>query len=846
MQAHRTHHRNRSDHRLMLEDIELQEAQAAEDADALDDKTRVHFKHFHNTRNLTVFIVLALLALITIGVFTPHVWTTSVSPVISGDPMAHVDGKFTIDQVFSGQFASSIRPFRFLTPPSTPLKSHSADPGNYFTTENRNGEVNFLWKQLYDSDAQKYLGKSHFKYNDSTYEVASIMVTYDGKFAILGSNLEREYRHSSVGYYWLMDTEQQIIEPMFLDDLAKISYSKFSPGYNYIYLVKDNDIYVRKLALGKQPTQITNDGSHNIYNGKTDWIYEEEVLSSDSALWWAPDDSKFIFAKFNDTMVEDVTLTLYTHDEPHSDIRYIKYPLPGGANPMVTLFMFDMETGVMYSIDHSETWSDFVLYYGAWVGPDNFLFKITDRTSRYLEVKNYCVSENKLHMIRSVDMAQEFNGWVEKSKDILVVPPKETLRYNYGFVDIHEDPLGFNHLFYYPNIQETSGTQLTSGSWEVSGKGIVGYEYESDTIFFTANEIGPMSQHLYSVEIPTEHTEPELRVLQNPGNKDDFYEFDISSSGRYAVSSYSGPHLPIKKAGPLVDLLDLKSESQGSNSNQNNIIELTDNSVLQKTLETIELPLKSYKSMQLADVKINYVEIKPANLDKNKRYPLLVNVYGGPGSQTFTTRHSVSFEESVASGLDAIILQIEPRGTGGKGWGFRSWARQKLGYWEPRDIVEVTKKYIKDNNIDEDHVAIWGWSYGGFTTLKTVEYDMGQTFNYAMAVAPVTNWTFYDSIYTERYMSLPNENREGYSDIAVLKNLKTLGKLNSFLLAHGTADDNVHIQNTFQVVDKLNLLEIENYDLMIFPDSDHSITHHNAQKVIFKKLYMWLGAAFNS
>ena len=210
---------------------------------------------------------------------------------------------------------------------------------------------------------------------------------------------------------------------------------------------------------------------------------------------------------------------------------------------------------------------------------------------------------------------------------------------------------------------------------------------------------------------------------------------------RYAVSKKLGPGPPVKVAGPLTEVLDL------ANVNGDSVVQLTRDRKFKETIKNYDLPITSYKSMVLSDgIEVNYIEIKPANLDPKKKYPILVNIYGGPGSQSFTTKSSLAFEQSVASGLDVIILQIEPRGTGGKGWSFRSWARGKLGFWEPRDIIEVTKKFLQKNkpHIDENKVAIWGWSYGGFVSLKTVELDNGETFKYSMAVAPVTNWTLYD------------------------------------------------------------------------------------------------------
>jgi dipeptidyl aminopeptidase/acylaminoacyl peptidase len=190
-----------------------------------------------------------------------------------------------------------------------------------------------------------------------------------------------------------------------------------------------------------------------------------------------------------------------------------------------------------------------------------------------------------------------------------------------------------------------------------------------------------------------------------------------------------------------------------------------------------------------------------------------------------------------------VVLFIEPRGTAGQGWRFRSWANNKIGYWEPRDIVKVTEQWLENDFIDKQRTAVWGWSYGGFTTLKTLEYDGGNIFKYGMAVAPVTNWLFYDSIYTERYMNKPENNEEGYK-ISQISNVANLQKANRFLIMHGTADDNVHIQNTYSLLDLLDVGNVKNYDVHVFPDSEHSIYYHNANSIVYSKLSSWLKDAF--
>ncbi|CCD25041.1 Ste13p NDAI_0E02240 [Naumovozyma dairenensis CBS 421] len=806
----------------------------------------IHKKYSHNKNKLLCISTSALLLVFFI-VIIPMLNTPSDSSRSNGKNgnLSRKRNKFTINDIFNGDFSVDHKTFHFIEPASR-LQSHDMDPGLYYTVEDKDLGRHFVAKQLFNKDFEQDLGSTKFFYDDKEYTVMNVIFNYRLDRAILMTDIVPEFRHSSKGYYFLKDLNTNKITPITppaSNSLEKLSYAAFSPSYNYVYFVYENNLYLKSAYNDGKVTQITNDGSSNILNAKTGWIYEEEVLASDKGIWWAPDDSKFVFAKINETDVPSYQFPLYTTGNQFPLTKEIKYPKPGTPNPKIQLYMLDLINSVLYQINTGNKDYDFILYDAQWVSSDFFLFKETDRASKIMNVKSYNAKESKLEIVRKID-STKYNGWIEKTFKILPIPPKKSLdRTEFGYVDIAVDQEGYNHLFYFPTVNSTEGKQLTKGQWEVTDRGIVGFEYESDTIFFTANQIGPMAQHLYAVSLSDERGDDHYTVqtLQDPNQKNDYYDFELSSSGRFAMAKYLGSSTPQYRVGPLSDVLDANSES-------GRVINLTDDSEFKEALEKYNLPVTSYKNIVLDDgVTINYIEIKPAFMDPKKKYPVLVNVYGGPGSQTFTTKSSFLLEQAVASGLDAIVLQIEPRGTGTKGWKFRSWAKKKLGFYEPRDVTEVVQKFIKMNepHIDRKRVAIWGWSYGGFTTLKTIEYDKGETFTYAMAVAPVTNWTFYDSIYTERYMDAPLNNEEGYRDISVVKDVEPFKNLNRFLIIHGTADDNVHIQNSYEFLDKLNLAGIRNYDMHIFPDSDHSIRYHNAQVIIYQKLYYWLETAFN-
>lgn len=292
--------------------------------------------------------------------------------------------------------------------------------------------------------------------------------------------------------------------------------------------------------------------------------------------------------------------------------------------------------------------------------------------------------------------------------------------------------------------------------------------------------------------------------------EDGYYDIKFSKYAGYGLLTYHGPSVPYQKmiGTPAVDSNFTKSWSK--------------NPRIEKQLEEYSLPTKIYSTLNIDGFDLNVVERRPENFDPKKKYPVLFYVYGGPGSQLVTKQFSVDFQAYVAGALEYIVVTVDGRGTGAVGRAARTIVRGNIGYWESHDQIAAAKIYAAKSYVDEARLAIWGWSYGGFMTLKTLERDAGNTFKYGLAVAPVTDWRFYDSIYTERYMHTPQHNLEGY-DNATISDVQSIGENVRFLVMHGSADDNVHIQNSLTLIDKLDLAGVENYDVHVYPDSDHSI-----------------------
>lgn len=716
------------------------------------------------------------------------------------------------------------------------------DQGLYYHFDELSKELKVV--KVEDLEFKTTLASSlKFTYDGKDHRITKVIPNLDLTYSILATDVFSEFRHSSKGFYWIYQHQSGNIYPVILDEfgeLLKISFASWSPKYNYVSFVKDNNLYLKKID-SLENTQVTFDGSETVFYGKPDWVYEEEVLASDRALWWAPDESKLVFLKLDDSHVELYELQYYAkQNEEEGYNKYpvtkkLSYPKPGGANPQASLHVYTVETDEIMELDRptSTLGDDFIVYDAFFLNNENFIIKETDRVSNVLHFRNYNVKTEESSVFHEIDSGKEYNGWIERQGKVLTIPTEQGE--TEGFVDV-QTVNGFNHLVYFEDI--TKGpVSLTSGNWEVN-KDSLGYNPSTKEVYYFSNEGSSMDQHLYSVNLATKKKTMLKLKESDDAQNGGFYSGSFSSHAKYAHINYEGPDVPYSM------IYNLESNEM--------VLSLTsDQEIVKENLEEYLIPSKKLHRIQVDTdsqgnpVELNVIESKPFNFDPKKKYPLLVHYYGGPGFQVVYNKFEYGFEETVCSALDAVVLYIEPRGTGGQGWSFRSWAKRKIGYWEPRDIKTVTEQWVNDENsfIDKEKVAVWGWSYGGFTTLNTLQYDAGEVFKYGVAVAPVTDWRLYDSIYTERYMDKPEDNEEGY-DVSQISNFDNLKKVPRFLVMHGSADDNVHLQNSMILMDEFDLNGLSNYEMKIWPDSDHSISFHNANSLIYDKIFKWFQDAF--
>lgn len=708
-----------------------------------------------------------------------------------------------ISEFKNDTFRPHFKPIQWISEPN----SHNDDKGLYAT---KRKDAYVIKSMENDNYEQLLFNGTGFTDKDANYTIDKFTSSPDLKYALIQTNRTKNWRHSSFGIYWVLNVETQELTQLHPE---KLSIAQWSPTSDKVAIVLNNNFFVYKVGDHKM-TQVTQDGSSSIFNGKPDWVYEEEVFEGDIALWWSPNGEYVAFLRTNDTEVPQFPIPYFVQgngNDIYPELRKIKYPKAGFPNPIVQLALFDVKDTKLTYIDYFDDIFTEVL----WVGNDQLLLKTTNRSSDFLKVVLIDAKDLSFKIVRD----EKADGWFEITHDTFFVPKSNSVLEN-GYIDT-VSVNGYNHIAYFTPASNSTPKLLTQGKWEVVSAPTA-FDYSKNLVYYISTQESSIERHLHSVNILTGETK---KYTEGEG----WFSASFSSGARFVSLNNHGPKLPSQA---LVDLYTGKTKS------------LSDNDKLASLLSEYELPVTKWGEVDIGTAVVNYMETLPPNFDPTKKHPVLFFVYGGPGSQLVQKIFSQTFSTVVASQLNAVVVTVDGRGTGFKGRGFRSLVRDKLGTYEVIDQIAAAKHWGKKEYIDENRVAMFGWSYGGFMTLKTLEADAGETFQYGMSVAPVTDFRLYDSVYTERYMHLPQDNAEGYAKTAVT-NVTNIGKATRFLLMHGSGDDNVHVQNTLKVLDQFDLHSVQNYDLHIFPDSDHAIRFHNADYMVYNKLLNWLKKAFN-
>ena len=624
------------------------------------------------------------------------------------------------------------------------------------------------------------------------FKVDGYSFSSDEKKILFSTQTEKIYRHSTRSKYYVYDIASKKIE---LLSTEKQRYATFSPTGDKVAFVRDNNLFVKEIGDDGVETKLTYDGEKNaIINGATDWVYEEE-FAFDKAFFWSPTGNSIAYYKFNESSVKEFNMpiygTLYPQDNP------FKYPKAGEKNSTVQIEVANIINGNVstYSPEASVEYIPRV----KWSKTDDALIIYTmNRHQSNLKLVNYNPSEES----SSILYEEDNEAYIDITDNFYVVGA------NKGFIFTSEKS-GFNHL-HYQSWNGSKNYQITKGDWEVTE--VYGFEEKSGTIYFQGAKKSPMDREVYKTSI--KGSEPEKLTPLAGWNKATF-----SSGFKYFINYHSTASSP-----SYISLHKISGKE---------IRVLKDNTVLNLTLTKCDISKPEFMTIPVNGEKLNAYMIKPSNFDPSKKYPVLMYVYGGPGSQTVKNSwggaNYLWYQMLAQKGY--IIVSVDNRGTGARGEKFKKLTYKQLGKYETEDQISSAKWLANQSYVDANRIGIWGWSYGGYMSSLCL-FKGNDVFKTAIAVAPVTNWKYYDSIYTERYMQTPEEN-SGYDENSPITHVDSLK--GNYLLIHGTGDDNVHFQNSIEMVTALQKAN-KQFDFMMYPNKNHGIYGGNTRLQLFQML----------
>lgn len=640
--------------------------------------------------------------------------------------------------------------------------------------------------------------------NDIKGAWSSYDLSTDETKILYSQNEEPLYRHSSIADFFIFDTKTKSVEA--LSAGGKQRLATFSPTMDKVAFVRDNNLFYKDLKTFKE-VQLTNDGKRNaIINGSADWVYEEE-FSMARAFYWSPDGKTIAFLRFDETAVKEFTLTEYDGGL-YPTWSQFKYPKAGEKNAIVTAHLLDIATKKITNIDlpSREPFNN-----------DVYIPKIQwTKSPSQLAVFTLNRHQNDMRVFISELSGKCKPLFAETSAAYVDIAPGVDVSDNMKFTKdgTHffwlSERDGYNHIYMYD--MNGKAAQLTKGNWDVTK--VYGVDEKNGLVYFQSAELAPEQRHIYSVGLNGKNKK---QLTTESGWND----AQFSNTFEYYVLSHSTANAP--KTIAVYD------------SNNKKLRDVQTNDRLRETMKGYELAkVDFFKFKTSENVELCATIMKPTNFDATKKYPVLMHVYGGPNNQQVTDNWNAFdywwYQMLCQQGY--IIVTVDGRGTGGRGSAFKNATYKQLGNLEAKDQIEGAKWLGQQPYVDKTRIGIWGWSFGGYMSLLCI-LKGNDVFKTAIAVAPVTNWKWYDSIYTERFLRTPEENKAGYEDNSPINFADRLK--GNLLLVHGDADDNVHYQNSAEMAAAL-VAANKQYDTYIYTNKDHSIAGGNTRAHLYTKM----------
>lgn len=631
---------------------------------------------------------------------------------------------------------------------------------------------------------------------DEPVKIGGYSFSPDESKVVITANSEKIYRRSSKADVYVLDLKTKNFQK--LTDKGKVSHASLSPTENKVAYVWENNLYLKDLTSGDE-VAITSDGEWNhIINGMCDWVYEEEFEFT-KAFEWSPDGKYIAYYRFDESEVKEFSMD-YFRGNLYPEQYKFKYPKAGEKNSDVEMYIYSLESGKPVKVDVGSEKDQYIPRIKWMANPGKLCVFRMNRLQNGLEL-----------LEADAKTGSTVTFFNETSKTYVEI--HDNLRFledGKHFIWTSEMS-GYNHIYKYP-LNGRAGKQITEGEWDVTK--LHGVDEEKGLIYYQSAEQGQQFRAEYVINLKGKDKK---KLTEGTGTNDAEY----SEGCKYFINTFNSANSP----GEIVLY----------NSEGKRIRTLVDNKRLKDLMKEYALTNKEFFSFSTTEgVQLNAWMIKPPDFDASKKYPVFVTIYGGPGSGTVVDEFAGInyFWHQMLAQNGYLVVSVDNRGTGARGRDFKNCTYQQLGKYETIDQIEAAKYLGTLGFVDASRIGIQGWSYGGYLSslciTKGAEY-----FKAAIAVAPVTNWRFYDSIYTERYMRTPQENASGYDDNSPINHVEKLkGK---YLLVHGTADDNVHFQNTAEMISAL-VKANKQFDLFVYPDKNHGIYGGTTRYHLYTKM----------
>jgi dipeptidyl-peptidase-4 len=667
---------------------------------------------------------------------------------------------------------------------------------NYTIMERGDGEGVELRQYDYGKGelVEPIISVENFKLGDGTLEMDDYEFSANEEKVLVKTETEAIYRRSTKARHFIYDRQSKEMQQLSEGD--KEMYADFSPKGNKVAFVKNNNLFYRNLDTD-EIFIITTDGEKNkIINGAADWVYEEELELS-QAFAWSPDGQKIAYYKFDETEVKQWNMKMYDGLYP-TDYRF-KYPKAGEENAKVSIHIYDLPTNQTLRVDLGVEYE--YLPNIKWTKDPKTLMVLS--TNRHQ-------SEVLINLVNA-ESGKSKPVLTEKSDTYIEMPFEVHFLENGKQFIILSERSGYRHIYLY-NLKGGLEKQLTSGNWPVTE--FYGVDEKHRLAYFQAAAESPLRREIYRIGLDGKNRK---ELSEQAGTNSAVFSNSFDYFINYHTTANSPYYVTLQnREGKVIRVLQ-------------------DNAALKDKLAGYQLSSKEFFDFTTSEgVKLNGWMIKPPNFDETKKYPVFLTIYGGPGSQTVTDSWGGSnyFWHQLLASEGYLVVSVDNRGTGARGVDFKKITYKQMGKYETMDQIEAAKYFAGLPYVDKDRIGVQGWSYGGYMSslclLKGADH-----FKAAIAVAPVTNWRFYDSIYTERYMQTPQENPDGYDDNSPINHVEKLkGK---YLLVHGMADDNVHLQNTAEMIQALVDAD-KQFDLFVYPNKNHGIYGGNTRFHLYTKM----------